>query len=195
MASGPRTRSKLPSRVLQRWRGAWLEVETVDVMLPGERHVALDIARHPGAACVVPFLDDDHVLLIRQYRHATGGELLEVPAGKLEPGEAPERCAARELQEEAGQRPGRLERLASIWTTPGFTDEVIHLYAAFELEGVAQDLQEYELIELLPTRFTTALEWVWSGRIDDAKSALALVHAARRLGRLVDAPVPPGSRR
>lgn len=152
--------------------------------LPDGREVELDIVRHPGAAAVVPFLSEDEVLLIRQHRHAAGGRILEVPAGKLDDGEAPEVCAARELEEEAGQRAGRLEPLGWIFTTPGFTDERIHLFAAFDLEAVPMRPEDDEHIETLRVPFTRALEWVWSGEIADAKSALALLRAAHRFGHL-----------
>jgi ADP-ribose pyrophosphatase len=161
-----------------------LEMVTEEVTLPNGRTTTLDLIRHPGASAVVPFLGDDEVLLIRQYRYAAGGEIYEVPAGKLDAGEDPETCARRELEEETGYRAGRLEALATIWTTPGFTDERIHLFAARGLEPSAQQLDPDELIELVPMPFARALERVWSGEIADAKSALALVHAARRLGRL-----------
>ena len=161
-----------------------LELVTESVDLPNGRRVHLEIVRHPGAAAVVPFLSDDEVLLIRQYRYAAGGTIYEVPAGKLDPGEAPAVCAARELEEETGKRPGRLEPLGSILTTPGFTDERIHLYAAFDLADAEQRLEDDELIELIPMSLDAALEMVWDGRLEDGKSALALVHAARRLGRL-----------
>ena len=108
-------------------RAKSIEVTTEIVDLPNGRRVEFDLVRHPGAAAVVPFMEDGRVLLIRQFRFATGGEILEIPAGKLDPGEAPEACAARELEEETGYRAGRLERLGSIWTTPGFCDEIIHL--------------------------------------------------------------------
>ena len=165
-------------------RGFHLSVATEIAEFPDGRRVSLDIVRHPGAAAVVPFLDEEHVLLIRQHRHAAGGSILEVPAGKLDDGEAPERCAARELEEEAGRRAGRLEKLGWIYTTPGFTDEVIHLFAAFELSPVPLRHEADELIELVPLPLAEALELVWSGEIPDAKSALALLHAARKVGRL-----------
>jgi len=158
--------------VVESWEGVYL------------RAVELDIIRHPGAACIVPFLGDDEVLLIRQFRHAAGGEILELPAGTLEPGEDPATCAARELEEETGQRAGRLEALASIFTTPGFTDEVIHLFSAFDLEPVPRRPEDDEVIEVERVPLARALGMVWDGELTDAKSALALVHAARRLGRL-----------
>ncbi len=165
------------------YKGVFLEMRTEEVTLPNGATLELDIVRHPGAAAVVPFVSDDDVLLIRQYRYAAGGTIYEVPAGKLDAGEAPEACAARELEEEAGQRAGRLEALGAIWTTPGFTDERIHLFSAFDLEATPQRLQEDEIIEIVRMPLGAALELVWSGELSDAKSALALLHAAHRLGR------------
>ena len=159
-------------------RAKSIEVTTEIVDLPNGRRVEFDLVRHPGAAAVVPFMEDDRVLLIRQFRFATGGEILEIPAGKLDPGEAPEACAARELEEETGYRAGRLERLGSIWTTPGFCDEIIHLYAAFDLEPADQRLEPDEIIELVPTPLADALDSL-SGPLVDGKTATALLLAAR----------------
>jgi ADP-ribose diphosphatase len=161
-----------------------VRVSTERVTLPNGHTTELDIVHHPGAAAVVPFTAPDEVLLIRQFRHAAGGHILEVPAGKLDAGEAPETCAARELEEEAGQRAGRLEALGWIWTTPGFTDERIFLFAAFDLTRVGQRLDGDEVIEVLRMPLAEALERVWRGEINDAKSAMALLHAARRLDLL-----------
>jgi ADP-ribose pyrophosphatase len=165
----------------QRFR---IRVQQERVTLPNGHTTELDIVHHPGAAAVVPFAAPDEVLLIHQFRHATGGHILEVPAGKLDPGETPETCAARELEEEAGQRAGRLEALGWIWTTPGFTDERIFLFAAFDLAPVSQQLGADEVIEVLRVPFAEALARVWGGEINDGKSALALLHAAHRLDRL-----------
>jgi len=169
---------------IRTWRSGWLRVDTEQVDLPNGNRVELPIVRHPGASCIVPFLSEDEVILIRQYRHAAGGTLFEAPAGKLDPDESPENCARRELIEETGYRAGRIEHLSSIWTTPGFTDEVIHLYAAFDLEHVGQRLEDDEVIELIPMALDDALSRVFRGELNDAKSALALVLAARHLGRL-----------
>lgn len=165
------------------YEGRSITVWREEVALPNGRNAVLDIVRHPGASAVVPFETERDVLLIRQYRYAAGGTIWEVPAGKLD-GDAPDVCAARELEEEAGRRARRLEHLATIWTTPGFTDERIHLYAAFDLEPVATRHEHDEVIELVRMPLADALELVWSGELADAKSALALVHAARRMGVL-----------
>jgi len=173
------------ARVTPIGRG-WLKLESEEVTLPNGRRMRLDIIRHPGASAIVPFLDDEEVLLIQQYRHAAGGTIWEVPAGKLDPGEHPEDCARRELEEETGYRAGSLVALGSILTTPGFTDERIHLFEASDLEPSLQQLDGDEVIELVPMPLSAALELVWTGQLVDAKSALALVKAARRRGRLGD---------
>jgi ADP-ribose pyrophosphatase len=161
-----------------------VRVQKERVTLPNGNSVELDIVRHPGAAAVVPFVSEHEVLLIRQYRHAAGGSILEVPAGKLDPGERPIACAARELEEEAGCRAGRLVELGWIWTTPGFTDERIFLFAAFDLEQVPHRRDADEVIETLRMDFDEALALIWLGELNDAKSSLALLHAARHLGRI-----------
>ncbi|MFK7895607.1 MAG: NUDIX hydrolase [Myxococcota bacterium] len=159
------------------YQGAQFEFVTEPVALPNGRTVELDLLRHPGASAVVPFLNDETVLMIRQYRFATGGEILEIPAGKLDPGEAPEVCAVRELEEETGYRAGRVEKLGAIWTTPGFTDEIIHLYAAFDLEPTEQNLQPDEVIQLVPMSLDEAIEGIRNTPIYDAKSGMALLLA------------------
>ncbi len=161
-----------------------VRVRTERVTLPNGNAVELDIVRHPGAAAVVPFVSEREVLLIRQYRHAAGGTIFEVPAGKLDPGEDPSTCAARELEEEAGCRAGRLVDLGWIWTTPGFTDERIHLFAAFDLEPVPHRRDADEVIETVRMGFDEALDLVWRGELNDSKSALALLRAAHHLGRI-----------
>ena len=125
---------QLESRRVYTGRVVRLDVDTV--RFPDGSTGELEIMRHPGAAAIVPCASDPRadpdptILLIRQYRYAAGGLLWEIPAGTLDPGEDPETCARRELLEETGVTAGRLQRLTSIWTTPGFTDEVIHVYLA-----------------------------------------------------------------
>src|SRR5262249_9524982 len=111
-----------PLRLSRRvaYRGKILTVNMDRVALPNGREVDLEFIEHPGAAAVVPLHADGTVTLIRQFRYATGGYILEVPAGKLDPGETPEQCARREVEEEAGVRAGALHPLGAIWTTPGF---------------------------------------------------------------------------
>ena len=157
------TRSVFDGRVVS------LRLEEIE--LPGGRRSTLEVIRHPGAAAVVPVDAEGQVLLVRQYRHATGGEwLLEVPAGKLDPGEAPEACAARECEEETGRRPGELVPLGWIWTTPGFTDERIWLYLARDLRAGRQNLQADEELRVERRPFREALALALDGGLEDGKS-------------------------
>ncbi len=165
------------SREIHRGRVVHLFVDTIT--LPNGHSTALEVIKHPGAAAVVPFLDADTILLVRQYRHAAGGYLLEIPAGKLDAGEAPEHCAARETEEETGYRAGRLEKLGAILTTPGFTDEIIHLYAGFDLVPTASATEADEDLTVITMSFADALSRVEHGEITDAKSVSALLLAAR----------------
>jgi ADP-ribose pyrophosphatase len=163
------------------WNGRIVRLSLDRVRFPDGKEGELELIRHAGAAAVVPFLDppsdpDPRILLLKQYRYAAGGRLLEVPAGIPLDGEEPwERCALRELEEETGRRAGDLRYLTRIYTTPGFTDEVIHLFAATELrEGrEAPDADEY--IEPVVMPFSRALEGIRSGEIVDGKSMAALL--------------------
>jgi ADP-ribose pyrophosphatase len=172
--------STLSTRPVHRGRIVDLSVESV--RLPNGRTVELEIVRHRGAAAVVPVDRDRQVWMVRQYRHAVGGLLLEVPAGKLDGGESPETCARREVEEEVGRRAGRLEPLGSIWTTPGFTDERIWLYLAIDLEAGAQSLEHDECLTVERLPLEEAVRLAEEGGIEDAKSVCALFRAARRLG-------------
>jgi len=149
-----------------------LNVDTVT--LPNGVTVDLEVVRHPGAAAVVPLKDDGTVILIRQFRHAAGGFIYEVPAGKLHPGEDPTACAARELEEEVGYRADRLELLSSIFTAPGFTDEVIHIYKATGLTIGRQQLDRDEVLEVIEMPLRDAMRMIETGEIRDAKSIVGL---------------------
>jgi ADP-ribose pyrophosphatase len=152
------------------------------VRLPNGKTTELEIIRHQGAAAVVPLLDDGTVLLVRQYRHAVGDWILEVPAGKLDSGEAPETCARRETEEEVGMRVGRLDPLGPIWTTPGFTDEKIWLFLATQLEPGHQALEDDEALEIEKVSLEEAIALVDAGIISDSKSVVALLKAERLVG-------------
>lgn len=140
--------------------------------------------RHSGASAVVPFLGDPagadpQILLIRQYRYAADGWVYEIPAGRLDEGESPEACARRELLEETGCTPAHVERLTTIYTTPGFTDERIHIFLAAELErseGTGREPDEFMEIETMP--ISRALEMVRDGEISDSKTVVGLLYAA-----------------
>ena len=158
-----------------------LDVDTV--RYPDGTRGELEMIRHPGAAAVVPVASDPRgpnptLLLIRQYRYATGGTLWEIPAGRLGPDEEPAACARRELLEEVGVTAGRLEPLTTIWTSPGFTDERIHLFWAWDLKAGAHAREHDEFIEVVPRSLSDVLSAIRSGEICDAKSVVALLYMA-----------------
>jgi len=172
------------------YSGRILDVDLDRVRFPDGSIGELEMIRHPGAAAVVA-LDPPGsggepgqpiVTLLRQYRYAAGGFVWEVPAGKLDDGEPPERCALRELEEETGLRAGRLERLTTIYTTPGFTDEVIHLFLAWDLTPGNAGHEACEFIERHDIALARAVEMVVGGEITDGKTICALLLADRALG-------------
>jgi ADP-ribose pyrophosphatase len=165
------------------YRGRIVHLTAERVVLPNGHRMELEIVRHPGAAAVAAFDATGAVTLLRQYRHAVGGYLWEVPAGKLDGGEEPHACAARELREEAGLAAGRLESVGSIVTCPGFCDEVIHLFVATELSRVSTAIGADEVIDTVRSvPLADALAMIAAGEIRDAKTIAALLHAQLRRG-------------
>ncbi len=158
----------------QIYSGKVLKLNLDTVVLPNGRTTKLEILRHPGASAVVPLKDDGRVVLIRQLRHAVGGFIYEIPAGKLAPQEDPRDCAARELEEEIGYRAGSLELLTSIWTAPGFTDEVIHIFQGTNLQQGKQNLDQDEVLEIVEWSLDEAMAKIQDGTIRDAKTIIGL---------------------
>jgi ADP-ribose pyrophosphatase len=158
-----------------------LNIDTVT--LPNGATVDLEMIRHPGAAAVVPVKDDGTVVLIRQFRHAAGGFIYEIPAGKLHPGEDPLRCAARELEEEVGYQASSFELLSSIFTAPGFADEVIHVYKATGLTKGRQQLDPDEVLDIIEMPLSEAVNKIEDGTIRDAKTIIGLQTVYLRTNR------------
>jgi ADP-ribose pyrophosphatase len=178
----------MTSRVRRVYAGRLLNVDLETVEAPDGSNLELELVRHPGAAAVValvssPNSDDPSVLMLRQYRYAAGGPIWEVPAGVLEPGEAPAECARRELKEETGADAERFEHLTTIYTTPGFTDERIHIFLATGITaGEARPMAD-EFLEVRAMPLSQALELIGKGEIADGKSIVALLFVAGfRLG-------------
>lgn len=176
----------IASRRVYTGRVVNLDIDTV--RFPDGSSGDLEIIRHPGAAAVVPVLSeeaasDPQILLIRQYRHATDGAIWEVPAGCLAAGESPADCARRELLEETGATAAKLEPLTTIYTTPGFTDERIHLFAAWGLAVHQHSRDRDEFLETVPLPLSTVLGMIRTGEIGDGKTlAAVLFFAGFRLG-------------
>jgi ADP-ribose pyrophosphatase len=160
--------------------GRIINLDLDTVRFPDGSAGKLEMIRHPGASAVVPLLDpvtdpDPRVLLIRQFRHATDDFIWEIPAGRLDPGESPEACAARELEEETGMAAERIERLTVIYTTPGFTDERIHLFLATGLRAGSQAREADEFMETEVRRWSDVMELVRTGGVVDGKTLVSLM--------------------
>lgn len=164
----------------QIYSGRVVTLSLLDVTLPNGEAGKRELIQHPGAVAVVALDSDNNVLLVKQYRIAADKILREIPAGTLNPGEDPFVCAERELQEETGYKPGKLERIGGIYPAPGYTTEFIHLFIATDLteSRLAMDADEFIEVERLPLAQAVAL--VDSGEIADAKSVAGLLRAARR---------------
>lgn len=180
--------STLDSRTV--FRGRLLDVRVETVVYPDGSAGELEIVRHPGAAAVLPLVrpaercdggTSTGVILLRQYRHAAGGVIWEVPAGKLDGDESAEVCGRRELREEAGIVADRLQRLTTLWTTPGFSDERIDLFIATGLSFGTAEREGQEFIEVRTIDLATAVAMVEHGEIGDAKTVVCLMLAARRM--------------
>ena len=171
------------------YTGKVLNLDIDRVQFPNGSVGELEVIRHSGASAVVPFLsdpagEDPQLLLIKQYRYAANGYLYELPAGRLDPGEAPEECARRELREETGCSAEHVVFLYTMYTTPGFTDERIHLFMASGLTHgeTGHESDEFLTVETVP--LSRALEMIRDGVVQDAKTALGILYAAGfRIGR------------
>ena len=178
---------QVSSRRIHTGRIVHLDIDTV--RFPDGSTGEMEMFRHPGASAVVPFLsdprgEDPQVLLIKQYRYASGGYLYEIPAGRLDPGEDPADCARRELQEETGCTAAQVERLTTIFTTPGFCDEQIHLFMAVGLTQGEHAREKDEFLEVETLPLSRALSLIESGEIRDSKTVVGLLYAAGfRTGR------------
>lgn len=177
---------RIASRRVHSGRIVQLDIDTV--RFPDGSSGELEMIRHSGASAVVPVLSgpqdpDPQILLIHQYRYAADGDIWEVPAGRLDPGEDPADCARRELMEEAGVVAGRVEHLTTIYTTPGFTDERVHLYAAFDLKAGEHRREADEFLEVAPHPISRVLGMIRDGTVVDGKTICAvLFFAGFRLG-------------
>jgi len=154
------------------------------VTLPNGHEVSLEIIRHQGAAAVIPVHSDETVTLVEQYRHAAGGLILEIPAGVLESNEEPIQCAIRELSEEAQLHAEQLTHLVTIHTTPGFTDEKIHIFLGTNLRKTHGVLDEDEYLTPVRMPLSNAIEKVSTGEITDAQTICALFMANQYLNQV-----------
>jgi ADP-ribose pyrophosphatase len=163
------------------YSGRVINVALHDVRLPDGTQAKRELVQHPGAAAIVALAPRRKVLLVRQFRIAAGQILSEIPAGTLRPSEAPDLCAIRELQEETGFKPGKLESLGGFYVAPGYTTEYIHLYLASDLTASHLDGDADEFIEIQQVSVKQALAMIERGEIVDGKSIIGLLRVARLL--------------
>ena len=159
----------------QKFSGRLIDLYLDQVELPNGEMTTREWIDHPGAVCLIPILPDGKICLIRQFRYGPREEFIEIPAGKLDAGEAPLDCAYRELEEETGYRTNKLTFLTNIHPAIGFSNEKMWMYLAEELELSKKKLDEDEFLELLPTPLNKALEWVFSGKITDVKTIIGIM--------------------
>lgn len=155
---------------------------TVDTVNEGERTYQREVVHHHGSAVILPVFADSTVALVRQYRHPAVRYLLEAPAGTLSPGERPDDGAARELQEELGIVAAQMEKLSEFFVSPGFCEEKMWVFLATELTEGQQQLEDDEILDVVRLPIADALEMITSGEIQDAKTIIALMLAAPRVG-------------
>jgi len=149
-----------------------------DVLLPNGAQLVMEIVHHPGGAAVVALDSQNRVCLLRQYRHAVGGWIWELPEGKIDHQEPPLETARRELAEEAGVQAGSWHSLGEMISSPGVFDEKIQLFLAMELQTTDSAPEEHEVFERHWIPWSQALQWVHDGTLNDAKSVVALLRAA-----------------
>ena len=161
--------------------GVLLHVRKDEVELPNGHKSTREWIKHPGASSVIPLLPDNQIILVKQYRYPMGCVTLEVPAGKLDGDEDPIICAERELSEETGYTAEKIWKLTTIATTVGFSNEVIHLYAATNLTAGKQHPDEDEFINTVKIPLTAAVQMVESGKIIDCKSIISILLLAKQI--------------
>lgn len=155
------------------WKGRFFDISRLEVELPDGRHALRDVMRHPGAVGVIALSDDGKICLVRQYRTALDRVTVEIPAGKLDPGEDPQDAALRELKEETGVIAHKIAHISSIAPSVGCSDEMVHLYMATELEMDEQALDDDEFIHVDFVELTSFVDAVLDGQVEDAKTVVA----------------------
>ncbi len=178
----PKGRAKIISSKMV-YQGKVFGVRQDVVIEPGGKPATRDIVTHPGSVVVLPVLNDGRILMIRQYRHTVGGYLLEVVAGRKEPGESTLKAAKRELAEETGYRAKHFREMMNVYPTPGFVEETMVAYAATGLTLGKTNLDADEIIEPIPFTLKALLEMIRKEQIHDAKSVACILYYARFIAK------------
>ena len=157
------------------YEGKILNLRVDEILLPNGLEAHREIVEHNGVVAIVPFVNEGRIVLIKQYRHAIEEEILEIPAGLLEPGEDIYKCAARELTEETGFKAARLEKLAEFYPAPEFSNQLTYIFKATCLKQVGAKLDEDEFLEVITMGLDEAIELIAEGRIRDSKTIIGLL--------------------
>jgi len=170
--------NKISSKIV--YKGSLLDVRKDVVLLPNGKQSSREWINHPGAVCIIPVLPNGQLALIRQFRYPIRKEMIELPAGKLDPNELPEKCALRELEEETGYNAQEITLLTHIHPAIGFANEIMWLFLAEKLIETKINRDEDEFLELIPTNLEDAIKMTWNGEITDVKTIIG-IHWAKRL--------------
>jgi ADP-ribose pyrophosphatase len=164
------------------WQGRAINFRVDTVRLPNGMIATREFIAHPGAVGIIPFVDRETIVMVRQYRHPVGQVTLELPAGKIDKRETPLTCARRELAEETGYTAGKMKPLLNYWPTPAFSDEVLHLYKAENLKPGKMLTDEDEFLECTTVPFKKALKMVLNGELRDSKTIICILACAVEKG-------------
>ena len=160
------------------YKGKKINLRLARLKLPDGRSAFREVVEHRGSVAIIPILDGNKIVLLRQYRPVIGEWILEIPAGTIEPGERPHECALRELEEETGYRAGKITKVLEFYVSPGYTTEKIYLYKAENLQKLKPRPEPYEFLEVVEMSLEDAIEKVLNGDIRDAKTIIALLYMA-----------------
>ncbi|WP_096270522.1 NUDIX hydrolase [Paucisalibacillus globulus] len=160
------------------YEGKVVQLQVEDVLLPNGKEAKRELIKHPGAVAIIPITKDKKIVMVEQYRKPLEKSIIEIPAGKLEKGESPEITAVRELEEETGYTTKKLTKVTSFYTSPGFADEIMHIYVSDELEKLdfPPALDEDEFVEIHELTLAEAKQYIQEQRIHDAKTIYAILY-------------------
>ncbi len=173
---------KLNSRLV--FNGKIIKVYFDEIFLPNNKKATREKVWHPGAVAIVPVNEKNEVILIRQYRYPVEEVLIEIPAGKLDKDELPENCAIRELHEEVGATEGKLIHLTSFLTTPGFSNEFLHLFIAIDFKNSKNNPDDDEFLQIIKVPLDKCISWIYDGTIKDAKSIIGILMAKDYINKI-----------
>ena len=157
------------------FNGKILKLRVDEVMLSNGDKTTREIVEHNGAVAIIPLIDEEKMFLVKQFRKAIEKELIELPAGKIEKEEDPKECALRELEEEIGYKAGHIKKLLSIYTSPGFSNEIIHIYVAWDLKKTKINRDDDELMDIIEVSINEAKNMIDEGKIMDAKTITGIL--------------------